>query len=47
MFKRHPEVKEQPIGSGLWSDGYLINTVKKFVDENTITEYVKKQGITG
>ena len=47
IFKNHPEVKEQLWGGEFWSDGYFVNTVSKFGNENTITEYVRKQGNTG
>jgi len=33
-------------GGEFWSDGYFVNTVSKFGDEKTITEYVKAQGKT-
>lgn len=46
IFKNHPEVKEQLWGGEFWSDGYFVNTVSKFGNENTITEYVRKQGNT-
>ena len=44
IFKRHPEVKQKLWGGEFWSDGYFVNTVSKFGDENTITKYVKSQG---
>lgn len=44
IFKHHPEVKEQLWGGEIWSDGYFVNTVSKFGDENTISNYVRKQG---
>jgi putative transposase len=44
IFKKHPEVKEQLWGGEFWSDGYYVNTVSKFGDEETITKYVKEQG---
>ena len=46
IFKHHPEVKLQLWGGEFWSDGYFVNTVSKFGNENTITEYVRKQGNT-
>ena len=45
IFKYHPEVKEQLWGGEFWSDGYFVNTVSKFGDENTISQYVREQGI--
>ena len=44
IFKKHPEVKQPLWGGEFWSDGYFVNTVSKFGDENTITKYVKTQG---
>ncbi|MDR3628334.1 MAG: IS200/IS605 family transposase, partial [Ignavibacteriaceae bacterium] len=44
ILKKHPEVKEQLWGGEFWSDGYYVNTVSKFGDEETITRYVKEQG---
>jgi putative transposase len=44
IFKYHPEVKEQLWGGEFWSDGYFVNTVSKFGNEDTITQYVQKQG---
>jgi putative transposase len=45
IFKKHPEVKKELWGGEFWSDGYFVNTVSKFGDEETITKYVKEQGI--
>ena len=45
IFKKHPEVKEELWGGEFWSDGYFVNTVSKFGDEETITKYVKEQGV--
>ena len=33
------------MGGAFWSSGYFVNTVSKFGDESTITDYVKKQGL--
>ena len=44
IFKHHPEVKKKLWGGEFWSDGYFVNTVSKFGDENTISQYVKEQG---
>ena len=44
IFKYHPEVKLQLWGGEFWSDGYFVNTVSKFGDENTISQYVQNQG---
>ena len=45
IFKHHPEVKKQLWGGEFWTDGYFVNTVSKFGDENTISKYVREQGI--
>ena len=45
IFKKHPEVKTILWGGEFWSDGYFVNTVSKFGDENTISQYVKEQGL--
>jgi REP element-mobilizing transposase RayT len=45
IFKFHPEVKQELWGGEFWSDGYFVNTVSKFGDEKTITNYVKEQGV--
>lgn len=45
IFKQHPEVKKQLWGGEFWSDGYFVNTVSKFGDENTISKYVREQGL--
>ena len=45
IFRIHPEVRKQLWGGEFWSDGYFVNTVSKFGDENTISQYVKEQGL--
>jgi len=45
IFRTHPEVKKQLWGGEFWSDGYFVNTVSRFGDENSISQYVRKQGI--
>ena len=45
VFRHHPEVEEQLWGGEFWTDGYFVNTVSKFGDENTISKYVKEQSI--
>ena len=44
IFRQHPEVKHKLWGGEFWTDGYFVNTVSKFGDENTISKYVKEQG---
>ena len=36
IFKKHSEVKKELWGGEFWSDGYFVNTVSKFGDEETI-----------
>ena len=45
IFQRHPEVKKILWGGSFWSSGYFVNTVSKFGDENTISKYVRSQGL--
>jgi putative transposase len=44
IFKKCPEVKKQRWGGQLSTDGYFINTVGKYGDEDMIRKYVKNQG---
>ena len=44
IFRSRPEVKEKLWGGEFWSEGYFVNTVSKFGDEETIAKYVKEQG---
>ncbi len=45
MFRTHPEVKKQLWGGEFWSDGYFVNTVGRFGDKSTISQYVRAQCI--
>ena len=45
VFRHHPEIETQLWGGEFWTDGYFVNTVSKFGDEDTISKYVKEQGI--
>ena len=45
IFEKHPEVKKQLWGGEFWSDGFLVNTVSKFGSEDTISKYVRNQGM--
>ena len=45
IFEIHPEVKKQLWGGEFWSDGYFVSTVSKYGNEETISNYVKSQGI--
>ena len=44
IFRRCPQVRKQLWGGEFWTDGYFGSTVGKHGDENTIGNYVKKQG---
>jgi putative transposase len=45
ILKRHPDVKKALWGGEFWSDGYFVSSVGKHGNEDTIREYVKKQGM--
>jgi len=45
LFKLDPEVKRQLWGGSLWSSGYFVNTVSRFGDESSMSDYVKSQGV--
>ena len=44
IFKRVPEVKQKLWGGEFWSDGYYVNTVGRYGNEETIRKYVQEQG---
>lgn len=44
VFKRCPQVKKTLWGGEFWTDGYFATTVGKHGNENTISDYVRKQG---
>jgi REP element-mobilizing transposase RayT len=44
VFQRCPQVKKQLWGGEFWSDGYFASTVGKHGNENSIANYVKRQG---
>ena len=45
LFKSHPEIKKQLWGGSLWTSGYFVNTVGRFGDEQTLSNYVRTQGL--
>ena len=45
VFKKHPEVKAKLWGGEFWTDGFFVNTVSKYGNETSITEYVRDQGL--
>lgn len=44
VFRLHPEVREQLWGGQFWSDGYYVNTVGQYANEEVIVAYLKNQG---
>src|SRR5215468_5780285 len=44
IFARVPSVKKKLWGGEFWTDGYYISTVGQHGNEDTIRQYVKKQG---
>ena len=44
LFRLHPEVKEQLWGGQFWTDGYYINTVGQYANEEIIQKYIHEQG---
>ncbi len=43
IFRLHPEVKDELWGGQFWSDGYYINTVGQYANEEVIKQYLKNQ----
>ena len=44
ILQKHPEVKKKLWGGEFWSDGYFVNTVSQFGNEEIIANYIKNQG---
>ena len=44
VFRLHPEVREELWGGQFWSDGYYVNTVGQYANEEVIVAYLKNQG---
>jgi putative transposase len=44
LFRLHPEVKQQLWGGQFWTDGYYINTVGQYANEEIIQRYIHEQG---
>ena len=44
VFARVPSVKKQLWGGEFWTDGYYVGTVGQHATEETIKQYVQKQG---
>lgn len=44
VFRLNPEVREVLWGGQFWSDGYYVNTVGQYGNEDVIRKYVQGQG---
>lgn len=44
IFRRVPSVKEILWGGEFWTDGYFINTVGQYANEEVIGNYLRNQG---
>jgi putative transposase len=47
VFRRVPSVRKELWGGEFWTDGYYVNTVSKYGNEDVIREYVEGQGGKG
>ena len=45
ILRLHPEVKRELWGGEFWTDGYYTSTVSQHGNEQTISLYVKNQGV--
>lgn len=45
ILSKNPEVKRKLWGGEFWTDGYFINTVSKYGNEDIISKYVREQGV--
>lgn len=43
IFRLHPEVKQQLWGGQFWTDGYYVNTVGQYANEEIIQKYIREQ----
>ena len=41
---KHPEIKKQLWGGEMWTDGFFVNTVSKYGNEEVIKNYLQNQG---
>ena len=44
IFRLHPEVRDVLWGGQFWADGYYVNTVGQYGNEEVIRKYVQGQG---
>lgn len=47
VFRRVPSVRKELWGGEFWTDGYYVNTVSKYGNEDVIRKYVEDQGDKG
>lgn len=45
VLEKCPQVKKKLWGGEFWSDGYYVSTVSEHGNEETISKYVKNQGM--
>ena len=43
FFRIHPEMKQQLWGGQFWTDGYCIDTVGQYANEEIIQKYIHEQ----
>ena len=44
LFRLHPEVKSKLWGGQFWTEGYYVNTVGQYANEDVIQMYIQNQG---
>jgi len=44
LFRLHPEVKHQLWGGQFWTEGYYVNTVGQYANEDVIQRHIQEQG---
>ena len=44
LFRLHPEVKTKLWGGQFWTEGYYVNTVGQYANEDVIQRYIQEQG---
>jgi len=44
IFIKNPEVKKQLWGGEIWTDGFFVNTVSQYGNEEIIQKYLQTQG---
>ena len=44
LLSKFPWIKQETLGSNLWTSGYYISSVGAHGNESVISDYVKKQG---